>query len=539
MPDEMNSGAPSAPASAPSSAPASTPSAPAATPQAAQPSQSAPSAPVAPAGDQQSLSLADSINQMMADDQPQEQQQDVPAQVATPVEQQEQQQVAPTDELPEFTLEDDGPKVEKLYTGEEFQQLAQTNPQQAWQYAQQVNDYLQQTLPAIQNIQAVAEKAGSIETLGVLGDIAAAVFSPNEHTAGNVYSSLLKLQEAYPDPENGPLAQITQSLARFRAPEVIGAIGDQLPQLLDGTHPYLNIETYQPANEYDRYQAQTYINKLNTQRQALIEQLAPVVYKQFGNDFALKDQYKNVGPEGEYYGLADNTIDKEIRADLPEELRPIYDSLPPSARARLNGAAPDDLIDQLQTKKEAADARRELEAVKAENKRATDEINAKIEAQIKEQGDKRVESWESQNNEYVAKRLTDEYKVSPYAAKVIQRDLKDFFTTDTKAKVTYEKAKEAARVGNRPLLDQLNTDLGRQAEAAIRRSLAEWQTATGQRVQRKAPTTVAPADPRNPTVPLYPNTARPQAQNGADRTEGVAEVINDLFNRNASAFSGA
>jgi hypothetical protein len=534
MPDEMNSGAPSAPAAAaPSSgAPSSTPSAPAATPQAAQPAvSSAPSAPVAPAGDQQSgMGLADTINQMMAsDEQPQEQQQDVPpAQVAAPVEQQEQQAVQ-TDELPEFTLEDDGPKVEKLYTGEEFQQLAQTNPAQAWQYAQQVNDYLTQTLPAIQNIQAVAEKAGSIETLGVLGDIAAAVFSPNEQTPGNVYASLLKLQEAYPDPDNGPMAQITQSLARFRAPEVIGAIGDQLPQLLDGTHPYLNLETYQPANEYDRYQAQTYIGKLQAQRQALIEQLAPVVYKQFGNDFALKDQYKNVGPDGDYFGLADNTIDKEIRADLPEDLRPVYDSLPPSARARLNGAAPDDLIDQLQTKKEAADARRELEAVKAESKRATDEINAKIEAQMKDAEGKRVESWESQNNQYVADRLTNEYKVSPYAAKVIQRDLKDFFTTDTKAKVIYERAKEAAKAGNRPLLDQLNTDLGRHAEAAIRRSLQEWQAATGQRVQRKAPTTVAPADSRNPTVPLYPSTARPQAENGADRHPSVADTINSIF----------
>lgn len=531
MPDETaNSGASSAPAAAPS-APSSTPSATTVTPQAAQPvSPSAPSAPVAPAGEQQqALSVADTINQLWTSEEEsqQEQQQDVPAQVAAQPEQ--QQQAAPTDELPEFTLEDDGPKVEKLYTDDEFQQLAQTNPNQAWQYAMQVNGYLTQTLPAIERIQAVAEKAGSVETLDVLGDIAAAVFSPDEQTPGNVYASLLKLQEAYPDPDNGPMAQITQSLARFRAPEVIGAIGDQLPQLLDGTHPYLNLETYQPANEYDRYQAQAYINKLNTQRQALIEQLAPVVYRQFGNDFALKDQYKNVGPDGDYFGLADNTIDKEIRADLPEDLRPIYDSLPPSARARLNGAMPDDLIDQLQTKKEAADARRELEAVKAESKRATDEINAKIEAQLKDAENKRVESWESQNNQYVADRLTNEYKVSPYAAKIIQRDLKDFFTTDSKAKVIYERAKEAAKVGNRPLLDQLNNDLGRHAEAAIRRSLAEWQTATGQRVQRKAPTTVAPADPRNPTVPLYPNTARPQVENGADRHPSVADTINSIF----------
>lgn len=448
----------------------------------------------------------------------------------------DQAQAAEADELPEFTLDDPAPSLEKLYSEEELRQLAESDPATAWDYAVQANQYLQSNLQTIQEIQRAAESVGSTEALLTLGELGAALFQPGETTPATVYQSLLKLQEAYPDPEQGPMNQIARAMVEYRAPEMLSEMGDQLPAFLNGTHPYFDLSIYQPQNETDRYQAQKYIDSLQQQRVALLEALAPAVYEHFGNKFDLRDQYKLVGPEGEFYGLADNTVDKEIRADLPPELQPIYDQLSPTIRGRLNMATRDELLDNLTQRKVAADAQARLAEVERQNAEQVQKINERIEQQQREQADARAANWEAGVEEYVANRLTQTYKLETYPAQIIQMQLKGFMQSDPAAKAVYEKAKEAAKAGNVPLLSRLEGDLSRHAETAIRRFLGDWQKATGQRVTRSA-VPVAQSATRK-TVPLY-SGARPSQGNDADDGEygSVADEFNQAF-KNLSPYIG-
>lgn len=440
------------------------------------------------------------------------------------------------DDLPDFTLDDPAPTLERLYTDDELAQLAQSNPEQAWEYAIQANAYLQQNLQTIREIQQAAEGVGSTDALLTLGELGAALFQPGEATPATVYQSLLKLHEAYPDPDSGPMNQIAKAMVTYRAPEMLAEMGDQLPAFLAGNHPYLDLATYQPQSETDRYQAQKYIDQLNQQRTAMLEALAPAVYEHFGNKFDLRDQYKLVGPEGEFFGLADNTIDKDIRFGLPDELRPIYDQLSPGIRGRLNMATRDELVDNLTQRKVAADAQARLAEVEKQNAEQVQKINERIEQQQREQADTRAAQWETGVEQYVASRLTDTYKLGAYPAQVIQMQLKHHMQTDPAAKQIYEKCKEAAKAGNGPLLARLEGDLSRKAEVAIRQYLGEWQKATGQRVTRS---TAAPAQqPPRKVVPLY-SGARPSSGNGRDDGGygSVADEFAEAF-KNISPYVG-
>lgn len=449
--------------------------------------------------------------------------------------QDQQQDTGADDDLPEFTLDDPPPTLEKLYADEELVALAQSDPQAAWDYAMQANAYLQQNLRAIQDIQKAAESVGSVEALQTLGDLGAALFTPGETTPGDVYQSLLKLQDAYPDPENGPLNQIVRAVASYRAPEMIHEMGDQLTAFLDGTHPYFDLQVYQPENETVRYQAQQYIDRLQGQRTALLEALAPAVYKHFGNDFALREQYQMVGPEGEYYGLADNTIDKAIRADLPEPLRPVYDGLPPGLRARLNNASLEEITDNLTQRKAVADYQAKLNQIETDRKQS-EQKQAEAFKQLQEQeADRRATTWESGVEQYIAHRLTDTYKLGQYPAQIIQMQLKNFMQTDPAAKQVYERAKEAAKAGNAPLLHRIEGDLSRHAEKAIRQYMAEWQKATGQAVRKPA----SPVQQRRPqtAVPLYSPRANTPQGNGQGDGVTVADAFQEAF-RNLSPYVG-
>lgn len=437
-------------------------------------------------------------------------------------------QAEQADELPEFSLEDAQTSIEKLYSAEELAQLAQTDPAAAWAYAEQANSYLLQNLQTIQDLTGAAEKVGSVEALTTLGDLGAALFSPTENTPATVYQTLMKLQESYPDTENGPMNQVARALANYRAPEMLTEMGDQLATLLDGTHPYLALQTYDPQDENMRYRVEKYIGHLNQQRTELLETLAPIVYKHFGNDFGLRDQYKLVGPEGEFYGLADNTIDKAIRADLPEELRSVYDAMPPGIRGRLNNATKEEIVDNLTQRKAAADAQAKIDAITKDNEEKTRKINERIEAQIKEQADARGKTWEEGVTGYINDRLTNTYKLDAYPVKIIQRELKDFMQTDPQASQIYNKALEAAKAGNLPLLKRLEADLSRKAETAIRSSLDAWQKATGQRITRQAPLL---QQQKQKTVPLY-NGQRAAVGNGHDDAEYGS--VSEEFNRSIS-----
>lgn len=428
----------------------------------------------------------------------------------------EPQQAAADDALPEFSLEDAPASIERLYSAEELAQLAQTDPNAAWAYAEQANSYLLQNLQTIQDLTGAAEKVGSMEALTTLGDLGAALFSPTEDTPATVYQTLMKLQESYPDSENGPMNQVARALANYRAPEMLAEMGDQLATLLDGTHPYLALETYQPQSDTVRYQVEKYIGHLNQQRTDLIEMLAPIIYKHFGNDFGLREQYRMVGPEGEFYGLADNTIDKAIRKDLPQELQPIYDQMPPGIRGRLNLASREEILDNLTQRKAAADAQVKLDSITKENAENLNKVNERIENQIKEQADARAKNWEDGVTGYINDRLTNTYKLGAYPVKIIQRELKDFMQTDPQASQIYNKALEAAKAGNLPLLKRLEGDLSRKAETAIRNSLDAWQKATGQRVTRSAPP--APQS-KQKVAPLY-NGPRSVTGNGHDSEYG-------------------
>lgn len=442
-----------------------------------------------------------------------------------PAEQQAEQS-AEGDDLPDFTLEDQQVTLDKLYSAEELVQLAQNNPQQAWEYAVQANEYLQQNLQTIQDITAVAEKVGSVEALSTLGELGAAIFAPSENPEATIYSAMLKLQDAYPDPENGPLNQIVRSVAQFRGPEVLTEMGDQLTSLLDGSHPYYQLATYQPQNDLERYQAQQYIDRLQSQRQALIESIAPAAYKHYGNDFNLREQYSLVGPEGEFYGLADNTIDQSIRQALPDELRPIYDTLSPGLRGKLNNATRDEIVDNLSQRKLAADSQAEVKRLKEEQAENTRKFNERIEAQQKEQADARANAWEDGVRKYVSGRLTGTYKLGDYPSQIIQMQLENFFKTDPQAKQVYERAKDAARAGNTPLLNRIEGDLSRHAEKAIRQYLAEWQKGTGQQIRKGT----LPAQQKKPNMaPLYaapPGASIPQ--NG-EYTGDVAGAFQEAF----------
>lgn len=440
---------------------------------------------------------------------------------------QQEQQPAESDDLPDFTLEDQLVTLEKLYSADELAQLAQTQPQQAWEYAVRANDYLHQNLQTITDIQAVAEKVGSVEALSTLGELGAAIFAPSENPEATIYGALLKLQEAYPDPENGPMSQIVRSVAQFRGPEVLTEMGDDLTTFLDGSHPYFQLATYQPQNDHERYQAQQYIDRLNQQRQALIERIAPTAYKHYGNDFNLREQYGLVGPEGEYYGLADNTIDRDIRGRLDESLRPVYDSLPPGLRAKLNNASLDEINDNLAQRKIAADAQAEVKRLREEQEENVRKFNERIESQQKEQAEARASAWENGVKKFVGDRLTGAYKLSEYPAQVIQMQLENFFKTDPQAKQVYERAKDAAKAGNGPLLARIEGDLSRHAEKAIRQYLAQWQKATGQQIKKGA---LPAQQPKSNVVPLY--SAPPSAMtNGVtgEFTGDVAGAFQEAF----------
>lgn len=453
-----------------------------------------------------------------------------PATMTQPTEQAEQpEQPAETeqgDDLPDFTLEDQPTTLEKLYTAEELAQLAQTDPNAAWAYAEQANSYLQENLKTIQEIQTAAQRVGSIEALTTLSEFGEALFTPTDNSPGAIYSSLLKLQQSYPDPNNGPMSQIVKAVATYRAPEVISEMGDGLLAFLDGSHPYFQIESYQPQSDQDRYHAQKYIDTLNAQRQQLLEQIAPTAYKHFGNDFSLKDQYANVGPEGEYYGLADNTIDKEVRASLPEELRPVYDGLPPSLRAKLNYDSKETIVDNLQQRKIAADAKAQIDQIKKESAENQKKVFEQIEQQQKQAIEARVTAWETGVQEYVSNRLTTHYKLGQYPATVIQMQLKQFLQADPQAKQLYDRAKEAAGAGNTPLLARIEGDLSRKTEAAIRQYLGEWQKATGQKVR---PTEIPRKQPTRTAAPLYSGVpaAMANGQNGEYGT--VADEFQQAF----------
>lgn len=455
----------------------------------------------------------------------------------TQLEQPEQQssQADSGDDLPDFTLEDQPATIEKLYAADELASLAESNPQAAWEYAIRANDYLQQNLQTINEIQQAADKVGSVEALQTLGDLGAALFTPGEASPGTVYQSLLKLQDAYPDPENGPMNQVVRAVASYRAPEVIAEIGDQLTAFLDGTHPYFDLAVYQPENETVRYQAEQYIGHLNAQRTALLEALAPAVYAHFGNDFTLREQYGLVGPEGEFYGLADNTIDKAVRDDLPENLRPVYDALPPSLRGRLNNATLEEISDNLTQRKAVAEYEAKLAAIEKAQSDQSRQVNERIEAQQREQADARASAWETGVEQYVARRLAETYKLGQYPAQVIQMQLKQFMQSDPVAKQVYDRAKEAAKAGNTPLLARIEGDLSRHAEKAIRQYLADWQKATGQVVRRPG----APQPQRKPqAVPLYSRPPGDQLGNGQDG-DGitVADAFQQAF-KNLSPYVG-
>lgn len=486
-------------------------------------------------------SVADEFSSALAGNpllEPESQPVDPPAamtQPEQPLSESTEQQTASGDELPDFTLDDPPTTLEKLYAAEELAALAESDPQAAWEYAMQANAYLQQNLQTIQDIQKAAESVGSVEALQTLGDFGAALFTPGDNSPGAVYQSLLKLQDAYPDPENGPMNQVVRAVASYRAPEVIQEIGDQLTSFLDGTHPYFDLTVYQPENETVRYQAQQYIDRLQGQREALLEALAPAVYKHFGNDFALRNQYQMVGPEGEYYGLADNTVDKAIRADLPEPLRPVYDSLPPGLRAKLNNASLEEITDNLTQRKEVADYKAKLAEVEKTQAEQVRQMNERIEAQQREQAEARVTAWESGVEQYVAHRLTDTYKLGQYPAQIIQMQLKQFMQTDPAAKQVYDRAKEAAKAGNQPLLNRIEGDLSRHAEKAIRQYLAEWQKATGQAVRKS--TAPAPQSRRPQAVPLYSPRANAPQGNGQDDGMTVADAFQEAF-KNLSPYVG-
>lgn len=433
------------------------------------------------------------------------------------------------DELPEFSFEDPQVTLDKVYTQQELDELAQRDPNAAWSYVLQANQYLQENLNTIRDVQAVAQQVGSVEALQTLGEFGKALFEPTENSPGTIYQSLLKLQEAYPDPNQGPMNQVVQAIADYRGPEVLAAMKDQLFAFLDGSHPYFQMDSYQPRTEQDRYYAQQYISQLQQQRQQLLEQIAPAAYKHYGNDFQLREQYALVSPEGEYYGLADNTIDQGIRQALPETLRPVYDSLQPGVRAKLNYASAAELQFTLSEKKRADDFQMRLDQI--EKQRADDQkkIFDQIEAQKKQAEDARVASWEENIRDVVKTRLTNHYKLNDYPVQIIQLQLERHLQTDAQARQTYEQAKEAARTGNQPLLVRLESDLARRTEGIIRQCLNQWQQATGQRVQRAA-TPTKPTTVTRRVVPLY-SGAQPAA-NGRDH--GDVGTVADEF---AQAFS--
>jgi len=465
---------------------------------------------------------------------------EVPA-TMTPSDQSDDQQAEAeqiSDELPEFSFADTPATIERLYAPEELAALAESDPQAAWSYAMQTNSYLQQNLQTITEIQEAASKVGSVEALQTLGDFGAALFTPGETSPTAVYQSLLKLQDAYPDPQNGPMTQVVRAVANYRAPEVIQEIGDQLTAFLDGSHPYFDLAVYQPENETVRYQAQQYIGKLEEQRTALLEALAPAVYKHFGNDFGLKDQYRLVGPDGEFFGIADNTVDKAVREGLPSDLRPFYDSLPPGLRGRLNQATTDELLDNLTQRKNAAELQNKLTEADERQAKQVEEITKRIEAQQREQSEARAAAWESNIEQYVSKRLTDTYKLGQYPAQIIQMQLKNFFASDPSAKQVYDRAKEAAKQGNQPLLARIEGDLSRHAEKAIRQYLGDWQKATGQSVKKAAAPQSQPQPRKAPAVPLYSRQVANSPQgNGLDNLT-VADAFAEAF-QNLSPYIGS
>ncbi len=472
------------------------------------------------------LSVADTFGSLLESpvDQPAEPAQQSAEPPATMTQPSDTEQPAGDDDadLVEFTLDDPLPTIEKLYSEEELHQLAQSNPQAAWDYALQANAYLQQNLTTVQGLTAVAEKVGSVEALQTLGDLGAALFTPGEASPATVYQTLLKLNESYPDPDDGPLNQVARALVSYRAPEMLAEMSDVLPSLLDGTHPYFDLEVYRAENDQVRYQAQKYIDHLQNQRTQILESLAPVIYRHFGNDFALREQYRNVGPEGEYFGLADNTIDKGVRAELREDLRPVYDSLPPTVRGKLNVQRLDEIEDNLEQRKIASEATARLKQIEEQGAEQIRKVNERIEAQQREQAEARAANWEAGVEGYVADRLTKYYKLDSYPASIIQMQLKHFMATDPQAKQVYERAKEAAQKGNQPMLARIEGDLSRHAERAIRQYLGEWQKATGQRLK---PTTVAAAKPARQAAPLYSGAP---GVNGT-RDDGDSMTVADAF----------
>lgn len=486
-----------------------------------------------PAADNQSFgsvndTFASLINQSDQPEAPTAMPNDPPATMTRQADDQSAEQGPVGDDLPEFSLEDAPTTLEKLYSADELSQLAQTDPNAAWAYAEQANAYLQQNLQTIQEITQAAEKVGSVEALQTLGDLGAALFTPGEESPAQVYQALLQLQDSYPDPQNGPLNQVARALVNYRAPEMLVEMGDQLTSLLDGTHPYFDLNIYQPKTETDRYQAQQYIGQLQAQRTALLEALAPAVYRHFGNDFALREQYQNVGPEGEYFGLADNTLDKEVRQSLPEELRATYDALPPTIRGKMNAMRTDEIQDNLTQRKEKADAKAELEQLRKESEENIRKVNERIEAQVKEAADARATAWESGVQDYIHTRLTGVYKLGDYPARIIEMQLKDFMKTDPAASQVYSRALEASRAGNTPLLRKIEGDLSRHAEKAIRQYLGDWQKATNQRVNRQS--APAPVGQKPKVVPLYSAPPTAPVANGRDSEFGsVSDAFGDLY----------
>lgn len=441
----------------------------------------------------------------------------------------------------DFSLNEPVTGFDKLYSADEFNALAESSPEQAWQYAQSAARFLHENAETMDALSQMAERVGGIEALQPMADIAAALYGTVENPQ-QVIQQTLRLLEG--DGESAPLNQLVSAVAQSYLPEMLtAASANGLQEFLTGQHYLLDPQSWGPRNQQEYYLAQAQVEKLQAQRTALLEALAPAVYQHYGNDFELRDQYNRVGKGGEFYGLQQNTIDPTVRESIQyvrPDLVPVYEQLDAAKRARWNQLDEQDLVERLETEAKNQATERKLADLEAKTNQQAETFTKQAEEYRAKQAEGRVKQFESGVWSDISTRLS-KYGITPYGSNAILRGVKEALANDPtgKAQQLFDAVKDAAKANNQPLVSQLmqpNKPLPLLLETLVRRELAAWQQETG---RAAAPPAKQPN--KLPTVPQYPKTpttqpARTNGNTAAPLPGDFAAAVNEAV-RKASLYT--